>query len=238
MDVHDEIVAASQLLDKDEMLKKYTLHSGLYYHNHAIVVPETADRVKQEIIRLHHDEAGHRGMTITERSIRQKFYWPLLQKDVREYVARCNICQRIKSRNYRKSQPLLSLPIPEDRWNEIEIDFITGLPSSGEHKYNAIATIVDRLTKEIFLIATHNTVSAEQFARLFFEQVWRFKGFPRTIYTDRDSKFMSDFWKKLMTLVNIDHRTGAPYHHQTTGLVEKANQRVPLANFIEWHSSG
>ena len=53
MDVHDEIVAASQLLDKDEMLKKYTLHSGLYYHNHAIVVPETADRVKQEIICLH-----------------------------------------------------------------------------------------------------------------------------------------------------------------------------------------
>jgi hypothetical protein len=79
------------------------------------------------------------------------------------------------------------------------MDFITGLPKVQGKDFIFVA--VDRLTKfaHFFVIATD--FSATQVADLFFRKVFRLHGLPKTIVSDRDSKFMSTFWQELFRLV-------------------------------------
>eukprot|EP00253_Pinus_taeda_P004896 PITA_04896 len=83
---------------------------------------------------------------------------------------------------------LQPLPIPEGKWESISMDFITGLPIvQGK---DCIFVVVDRLMKytHFFAISTHYT--AAQVAELFFREIFRLHGLPKTIVSDRDSHFM------------------------------------------------
>jgi len=66
---------------------------GLLHYKHAVYVPKDL-AVQQEIIRMNHDDpyAGHFGATRTTALIRRKYFWPGLNKDVREYVKNCDVC--------------------------------------------------------------------------------------------------------------------------------------------------
>jgi hypothetical protein len=79
------------------------------------------------------------------------------------------------------------------------MDFITGLPKvQGKH---CIFVVVDRLTKFAHFFAIATDFSVAQVADLFFKEVFRLHGFPKTIVSDRDSRFMSTFWQELFRLV-------------------------------------
>jgi hypothetical protein len=84
------------------------------------------------------------------------------------------------------------LPIPEQKWEIISMDFITRFPKAQGKDF--IFVMVDRLTKfaHFFAIATH--YSATQVADLFFREVFRLHGLPKTIVSDRDKRFMSTSW--------------------------------------------
>jgi len=62
------------------------------------------------------------------------------------WVAGCDVCHRIKHKNARPYGLLQAHPIPNERGETVNIDFITKLPA-GEGGYDAVATIIDPLTK-------------------------------------------------------------------------------------------
>jgi hypothetical protein len=86
----------------------------------------------------------HVGFFKTYYNARQSFYWKGMNKDIQKFVVECEICQRNKNENVMTPGLLHPLHIPDQKWEEISMDFIEGLPmSDGKDKF---FVVVDRLT--------------------------------------------------------------------------------------------
>ncbi|KAI7102875.1 hypothetical protein KC324_g20825, partial [Hortaea werneckii] len=101
------------------------------------------------------------------------------------------------------------------------MDFITYLPTC--QGFDAILVVVDRLTKLRHYIPCRTTDGAEEVARLFTQNIFRLHGRPIDIVSDRDAKFMSDFWKHLSHRLKIKSSPSTAYHPQTDGQTERMN---------------
>jgi hypothetical protein len=75
---------------------------------------------------------------------------------------------------------------------------------------------------------------AEDLARIFAKEIWRFHGLPTDIVSDRDSRFTSDFWKEFLRLLGIRPRMSTAFHPQTDGQTERMNQTIEayLRSFV------
>ncbi|KAH9679153.1 hypothetical protein KPL71_026005 [Citrus sinensis] len=113
-------------------------------------------------------------------------------------AAACLTCQQIKHSTQTPAGLLQPLPIPSLVWDEVTMDFITGLPPS--RGLTTILVVVDRLTKSAHFGALSSQFSVVTAADLFANMVVKLHGFPSSIVSDRDPIFMSKFWKKLFEL--------------------------------------
>ena len=86
--------------------------------------------------------------------------------------------------------------------------------------------IVDQLKKNSHFFAIPLTYTVAQVANLFFREIFRLHGLPNFIVSDRDSKFMSDFWQELFGLCSTDLTPSTSYHLQIDGQIEIVNKWV------------
>ena len=133
------------------------------------------------------------------------------------------MCARIKPRNYKRKR-VTPLPIATRAWEEIAIDFIPQLPESSG--YTRLAVVMDRFSKEIILIPCTDSVTAEEFAVLYRDYVWRYRGWPNVIWSDHDTLFVSAFWQELLVQTGTKQNLAPPFHHQANGQVERGNQVI------------
>ena len=80
------------------------------------------------------------------RDLRQRFWWSGMKPEIARFVAECDVCRHVKAEHQRHAGLLQPLKIPEWKWDEIGMDFITGLPRT-QAGNDAIWVIVDRLSK-------------------------------------------------------------------------------------------
>ncbi|GJP31953.1 hypothetical protein CLOM_g16451, partial [Closterium sp. NIES-68] len=183
--------------------------------------------LRQLLLEEYHDVlyAGHFGSNKTLTGIAKHYYWPHLAEDVHKFVTSCNTCQRMKSNKQKKAGLLQPLPVPEQPWQVVSLDFITGLPptSSG---HDAILVVIDKFSKMGHFIPTHTTARTEETAQLFVRYIISQHGIPTTLISDRDPKFTSKFWKELMSLLGTKLAMSSAYHPQTDGQTERLNQIV------------
>jgi hypothetical protein len=92
-----------------------------------------------------------------------------MKRDVVEYVALCDTCQRVKAEHQRPTGSLQPLKILEWKWEEIGMDFIVGLPRT-QDGYDSIWVIVDRLTKVAHFILVKTTYSGAKLAELYMQE--------------------------------------------------------------------
>nr|GFD05389.1 retrotransposable element Tf2 [Tanacetum cinerariifolium] len=116
--------------------------------------------------------------------------------DVATFVARCLIIQQVKNEHQRASGLLLQLDIPVWKWDEISMDFVTGLPQT-QRRHDAIWVVVDRLTKSLHFLPIRKDYSVSRLAEIFQQEIVRLHGTPSAIESDRDPRFASRFWKGL-----------------------------------------
>ena len=84
------------------------------------------------------------------------------------------------------------LPIPEQIWQDIAMDFITGLPPS--HRYLVIMVVVDCLSKFAYFIPLSTAYIARMVVDALIQNVIKIHRMPYSIVFDRDSLFKSKFW--------------------------------------------
>lgn len=94
---------------------------------------------------LHSAVGGHSGATATYHRVRKLFTWPGLKRAVEDFVRQCTICQHAKHERTHLVGKLQPLPIPQEPWHDLTMDFVKGLPKS--EGYDAIMVVIDRLTK-------------------------------------------------------------------------------------------
>jgi hypothetical protein len=103
--------------------------------------------------------------------------------------------QKVKAKHKKFTELLQPLPIPEWKWEEVIMDFVTGLPPS-QTKKEAIRLVVDRLTKSAHFIPVNVRDFIEKLAWIYTQEVVRLHRVPSSIVSDRDSRFTSRFLKK------------------------------------------
>ena len=138
----------------------------------------------------------HPGSTKMYRNLREHFWWDGMKNDIAQFVARCLTCQQVKIEHQRPSGLLQPLSIPQWKWEQISMDFVSGLPRT-RRDHDSIWVIVDRLTKSAHFLAIKTTYSLSRLARLFVDEIVRLHGAPVSILSDRDPQFTSRFWPRL-----------------------------------------
>jgi len=197
-----------------EREKGYILRDGLLFHRASgekLCIPRV---LQAGVIREAHDAilgGGPVGVEKTAAAVASWYYWPRQTDTVAEWVAGCDVCHQEKYKNARPYGLLQALPIPTERAERVNIDFITKLPA-GEGGYDAVATIIDLLTKRARLIPVKEAeLTAETFAEAFIAAYVRNRGLPLSIVSDRDPRFTSKFWQALCALLGIKLRISTAY---------------------------
>ncbi|GJT18490.1 transposon ty3-I gag-pol polyprotein [Tanacetum coccineum] len=168
--------------------------------------------------------AGHFGVTKTLQNLQRYVFWPQMHQDVNRFGKGCILCSTSKPFN-RKVGLYTPLPVPSRPWESISMDFLGGLPKTRRGN-DYLFVIVDRFSKMVVLIACKKTVTGEEAARLFFENVWKIFGLPKSIISDRDSRFLSNFWCSLWSKMDTKLKQSTAFHPQTDGQTEVVNRTV------------
>jgi hypothetical protein len=154
---------------------------GTIWFKNRICVPKI-DSLRETIFKEAHDSyySIHPGSTKMYQDLKQKYWWYGLKRDVATHVVVCDVCQRVKAEHQRPAGILHPLKVPEWKWEEIGMDFITGLPHTSKG-YDSIWVIVDRLTKVAHFIPVKNTYKGSQLAELYMAQIVCLHGVPKKI---------------------------------------------------------
>ena len=123
---------------------------------------------------------------------------PLFQqkRDVAQFVYACLTCQISKVEHQKPAGLLTPLDVPEWKWDNISMDFVTSLPNT-PRGHDAIWVVVDRLTKLAHFIPINITFLVAQLAEIYIRDIVKLHGVPSSIVSDRDPRFTSRFWKSL-----------------------------------------
>jgi hypothetical protein len=117
---------------------------------------------------------------------------------------------------------LQPLPIPPTIWKYISMDFITGLPKSGNK--SVIMVVVDRLSKYDHLCALQHPFTASTVAQIFMDQVFKLHGMLHSIVFYREPTFTINFWQELIKLQGTQLHLRTAYHPQTDGQTKVVNK--------------
>jgi len=198
----------------------FSSSSGFLWYKDLIYVPTS---LRPRLIELHHDSvtAGHFGVNKTVELIKRSFSWPSLFADVYNFIRSCSICCKSKVPKHKPYGLLMPLSTPSRAWSDISIDFIVELPKSKD--MTTIMVVVDRLTKMAHFIPLRCLPTSAIAADAFIVNIFRLHGFPNSIISDRGSQFTSDFWKRLCSLLDIEHSLSTANHPQTDGQTERVN---------------
>ena len=118
------------------------------------------------------------------------------------------------------------MPVPQGVWQDISLDFIDGLPLSDSK--NVILVVVDRFTKFAHFIPLKHPYTAQHVASVFLDRVASIYELPKTMVSDRDAIFTSQFWKVLFAKMKVPLLISTTYHPQTDGQTERVNQCLEM----------
>ncbi|GJR74776.1 putative reverse transcriptase domain-containing protein [Tanacetum coccineum] len=132
---------------------------------------------------------------------------------------------RVKAEHQRPSGLLVQPEIPEWKWDNITMDFITKLPRSSQG-FDTIWVIVDRLTKSAHFLPIRENDPLDKLARLYLNRIVARHGIPASIICDRDGRFTSNFWRSFQKALGTDISMSTAYHPETDGQSERTIQTL------------
>jgi hypothetical protein len=150
-----------------------------------------------------------------------------MNKWIAQYVKGCTKCQQNKNLTKQTKVPLYRIPTLTNAlpFQIVAMDLITQLPNS--NGYDTILTIVDhRCTRAAVFLPCKTTITGQEVAKLYYDNIYRWFGLPNKVISDRDPRFTSLFTKALAQQLGIKQNMSSAFHPQTDRLSERTNQWV------------
>ena len=186
------------------------------------IVPFTEQRT---VLKFSHDSkiSGHLGVNKTISKIRQGYYWPGLQSDVRSYVGGCDVCSRRKHPTKTKRAPMQTVQMgyPMER---IATDILGELPET-ENRNRYILVVSDYFSKWTEAFPMPN-MEAQTVARIIVNEVICRFGVPRVIHSGQGRQYESQLMSEVCKLLQIQKTRTTPYHPQSDGMGERFNKTL------------
>lgn len=143
-------------------------------------------------------------------------------------VNRYKVCQHAKGKS-QNTGLYVPFPIPDRPWDSVNMDFVLVLPKSQKGN-DSILVVVDIFAKMAHFIPCYKTSDATHVAILFFKDVVRLYGLPKSIISDKDTRFTGHFWRTLWKKLGTKLNFSLVYHPQIDGQIEKVSRS--LGNII------
>ncbi|KAL0561539.1 hypothetical protein IC582_001972 [Cucumis melo] len=191
---HDPYLAEKRGLAEAGQAVEFSISSdgGLLFERRLCVPSDSA--VKTELLSEAHSSpfSMHPGSTKMYQDLKRVYWWCNMKREVTKFVSKCLVCQQVKAPRQKPAGLLQPLSVPEWKWENVSMDFITGLPRT-LRDFTVIWVVVDRLTKSAHFIPGKSTYTASKWAQLYMFEIVRLHGVPVSIVSDRDARFTSKF---------------------------------------------
>ncbi|VDI83414.1 Hypothetical predicted protein [Mytilus galloprovincialis] len=206
--------------------KHIIINDILYYISHPdddlklrLYVPL---QLRNEVIKSYHDNLSHLGIDKCHDSIRQKYFWPKLYKELNSYINSCVICQ---SQSASKTKPLLQISdIPPFPFAKIGVDLSGPYPTSlSGNKY--IVSFVCHYSGWPLAFPVPNKTS-ENVVHLLIEEIIPNFSVPLVIVSDNGGEFTSKIFEETLKELNTSHITTSFYHPQGNAKVERFHRTL------------
>ena len=194
---------------------------NLFKRKGKLVLPPDSAVLKKALQQVHEQDMAHLGVHSTLRAASKAVWAPRLRQAVRVFVKECATCQRCKGRAAQAPPQVQPLPVPARPWEWITTDMVTGFQRDRKG-HNAVAVFVDRFSKQAHFAPTSDTVTAQGYAQLYLEHVYRHHGLARTITSDRDPRFTAEWWDSFHRALGTRLKLSTAYHPQTDGQSKRA----------------
>ena len=193
-------------------------------HRFKVVAPKA---LTHELIQEAHNSllGGHMGCFKTLERIRQDFWWPAMEEDIKSHVKRCETCQKCTNKNDSDPvSPLQPLPQPRRPNERVHID-LWGPNKTSDNNNTFVLVMTDAFTKIVRLAAIPDK-SATTVAKAILDGWIYIYGVPKTILTDNGLEFCNQLNEALWNSLGIEHKRTTPFHPQTNSSAEVFNKTI------------
>lgn len=205
-------------IEKGALMKQIGNSTDITRTNWRMVVP---NKRRQDILKECHDEAAHLGYSKTCARLCERYYWPRMFVDVKNYVKKCRQCLETKAPNYIVRTPMGKPRVPKVPWEVISADHKREYPrSASEHTH--ILVVTDSFSK-FPLIHKVRKANAKSTFEFLENQVFLIFGVPKQIITDNGPEFKSRKFKALENKYGFEH-VFTPRYHPQANPTERVNR--------------
>ena len=185
-----------------------------------LVIPTS---MRTKVLYQFHDLCGHNGHDRTYATIRSRYFWPQLYRDVRSYCKTCRVCQQIRHDTHPRKAPLKPWPVAKicSRWH---VDILGPIGKTREG-FRYILLCVESLSRwpEAHPLRTQEAVEV---ADVLYSQVFCRFGIPEVIMTDRGTQFLSRVVTRLCELFKVKRARTSGYRPQSNAAAENFNRVI------------
>ena len=165
------------------------------------------------------------GLKKMYQELRGIYWWEDLKRYIAEFIAMCPNCKHVKAKILKPGGLLQKIQIFAWKWEDINMDFVVGLHRP-QRSYDSLWVVVDKLTMSAMFIPMKSTYSAEDYARIFIDEILCRYGIPLTIISDRGAQFTSRFWSSFRKGLGTKVKLSTAFHPQTDGQAEHPIQTL------------